>query len=130
MTYVIAEVGFNHEGDLDAAKEMIRRAAEAGANAVKFQSFTGRDIALPGSEHFAAIDSASMSPEMHRILKAEADAAGVDFLSTPFGLWAVDLLEELGVPAYKVASMDCANHVLLERIARTGKPVYLSYNFV
>ncbi|WP_147819479.1 N-acetylneuraminate synthase family protein [Salidesulfovibrio onnuriiensis] len=126
MTYVIAEIGFNHEGDLEAAKEMITQAAKAGADAVKFQSFKAEDIALPGSEHFEAIRTAELKPEMHRKLKTAADAANIDFLSTPFGIWAVDLLEELDIPAYKVASMDCANHVLLERIARTGKPIYLS----
>jgi len=126
MAYIIAEIGFNHEGNLEAAKEMIHAAATAGADAVKFQSFLAEDIALPDSEHFQAIQDAEMNAQMHHDLQKVATEAGVDFLSTPFGLWAVDLLEELNVPAYKVASMDCTNHILLKRIARTGKPIYLS----
>lgn len=124
--YLIAEIGFNHAGDMNVAKALIRGAAEAGADAVKFQTYRAEDLALPSSPHFAAIACGTMNLEQHLELKAEADAVGVDFLSTPFAPWAVDLLEEVGVGAYKIASMDCANHHLLGRVARTGKPIYLS----
>ena len=126
MTYIIAEIGFNHEGSLDNAREMIRLAAEAGADAVKFQTFKASDIALPSSEHFNAIKAGEVGMGMMVELKKACDWHGVDFLSTPFSLEAVDMLEELGVAAYKIASMDCTNPLLLRHVASKGKPVYLS----
>jgi len=124
--YLIAEIGFNHAGDMAVAQEMIRQAAAAGADAVKFQTYRAEDLALPSSPHFAAIQCGEMDLEQHRQLKAAADAAGIAFISTPFSIQAVELLEDIGVGAYKVASMDCTNRHLLGRIAMTGKPVYLS----
>lgn len=126
MPYVIAEIGFNHEGDVDKAREMIRAAAQAGANAVKFQTFKAIDLALPSAPHYAAIKSGEMSLEQHRELFRVATECGIRFMSTPFSTWAVDLLELVGVTAYKVASMDCTNRHLLGYIAKTGKPIYLS----
>lgn len=124
--YVIAEIGFNHEGRLDVAEQMIRAAAQAGAHAVKFQTYRADDIALPTSPHFEAIRCGEMNRDDHARLAAVAKDCAVDFLSTPYSPWAVDLLESLGVPAYKVASMDCTNRHLLSHIARTAKPIYLS----
>lgn len=126
MTYIIAEIGFNHEGILEDAVEMIELAAEAGADAVKFQTFKAGDIALPTSPHYSAIKQGEVGMDMMRALKKVCDEQGVDFLSTPFSHSAVDQLEELGVVAYKVASMDCSNAMILEYIASKGKPVYLS----
>ena len=126
MAYIIAEIGFNHEGDSQVAAEMIRAAADAGAHAVKFQSFRAGDIALPTSPHFEAIKEGEVTEEQHVYFSAVARDHGVDFLSTPFGPWAVELLERLDVPAYKVASMDCTNRFLLRQIAQTGKAIYLS----
>ena len=123
---IIAEVGFNHEGDMEKAMAMIRGAAEAGADAVKFQSFKATDLALPGAAHFELIRSGELSEEQHRELFEEARRLGLSFLSTPFSRVNVDLLERIGVGAYKVASMDLDNRHLLEHIAGTGKPVYLS----
>jgi len=124
--YLIAEIGFNHEGNLDVAEQMIMAAAQAGAHAVKFQTYRADDIALPTSPHFEAIRCGEMSRDDHARLAAVAKDCAVDFLSTPYSPWAVDLLESLDVPAYKVASMDCTNRHLLGYIARTGKPIYLS----
>ncbi|MDY7000172.1 MAG: N-acetylneuraminate synthase family protein [Thermodesulfobacteriota bacterium] len=124
--YIIAEIGFNHEADMGSALSMIKAAAGAGADAVKFQTFRAGDIALPDSPHYQGIKDMELGLEQHRELSRAAALAGVDFLSTPFSVWAVDLLEEVGVKAYKAASMDLTNRVLLERIARTGKPLLLS----
>lgn len=124
--YVIAEIGFNHEADMDTAREMIRAAAKSGADAVKFQTFRAIDIALPESPHYQAIKDMELDLGQHKELSRVADESGVDFMSTPFSIWAVDLLEEVGVGAYKVASMDLTNNVLLSRIAETGKPVFMS----
>ena len=126
MAYIIAEIGFNHEGNIDTATEMVKSAAKAGANAVKFQTFRASDIALPSSPHYEAIKCGEMSLEQHLELYNAAKDCGIDFISTPFSPWAVELLEKVGIPAYKVASMDCTNKHLLRHIAQTGKPIYLS----
>ena len=105
---------------------MIRAAADAGADAVKFQTFSAKDIALPSSPHYTLIEKGEMSFEDHKRLRREAENQGIDFMSTPFSIDAVDLLTEVGVSAFKIASMDCTNTMLLKKVAATGKPVYLS----
>ncbi|MCP4351320.1 MAG: N-acetylneuraminate synthase [Desulfobacterales bacterium] len=124
--YVIAEIGFNHNGDIPLALKMIKAAAKSGADAVKFQTFRGTDIALPSGPHYELIKNGEMSFEDHSELYQEANDCGIDFLSTPFSPWAVEILEKIGVSAYKVASMDLTNKHLLKYIAQTGKPIYLS----
>jgi N,N'-diacetyllegionaminate synthase len=124
--YIIAEIGFNHEGDLTLAEQMIRAAASAGVHAVKFQTYRAKDLALPSSPHYEAIKCGEMDLGQHQRLAAVAQDCQVDFLSTPYSPWAVDLLEQVGISAYKVASMDCTNTYLLKYIAQTAKPVYLS----
>jgi N,N'-diacetyllegionaminate synthase len=126
MAYIIAEIGFNHDGDLELGKEMIVAAAEAGANAAKFQTFRADDILLPTAEGYADLRRAEITLDEHMSLAATAAECGIEFLSTPFSLAAVDLLERVGVNSYKVASMDCTNLHLLGRVADTRKPVYLS----
>lgn len=126
MIKIIAEIGFNHEGELKLAIEMIKAAAQAGANAIKFQTYRAKDLALPSAPHYQAIQSGEMSFEQHLELRKIAHDCGVEFLSTPFSPWAIDILEKVGVPAYKVASMDCTNKYLLGFIAETKKPIYLS----
>ncbi|NWH04980.1 N-acetylneuraminate synthase family protein [Desulfobacter latus] len=124
--YLIAEIGFNHNGDIHLAVDMIRAAAEAGADAVKFQTFRAKDIALPSSPHYALIEKGEMSFEDHERLRREAKTQGIDFMSTPFSIDAVDLLAKVGVSAFKIASMDCTNTMLLKKVAAAGKPIYLS----
>lgn len=126
MHYIIAEIGFNHEGNMELAQRMIEAAARAGAHAVKFQTFKAIDLALPSAPHYEAIQCGEMDMEQHTTLARIASACNIDFLSTPFSINAVEMLESVGVGAYKIASMDCTNTYLLERIARTRKPVYLS----
>ena len=126
MIKIIAEIGFNHEGELKLAIEMIKSAAKAGANAIKFQTYRAADLALPSAPYYQTIQSGEMSLEEHLELAKIAHACGVEFLSTPFSPWAIDILEKVGVPAYKVASMDCTNKHLLGFIAETKKPIYLS----
>ncbi len=124
--YFIAEIGFNHNGDMKIASKMIKAAAEAGANAVKFQTYRASDLALPSSPHFEAIKSGEMDLEQHLELAETAKSYQIDFLSTPYSNWAVDLLEKVGVKAYKIASMDLTNEELLRYVAKTGKPLILS----
>jgi sialic acid synthase SpsE len=123
---IIAEIGFNHEGDMDLAVEMIEAAAAAGATAVKFQTLWAEDIALPSAPHFENLKAAEMDLDRHRRLAAGAKASGVEFISTPFSRRAVDYLEEVGVKRYKIASMDLTNTDLLGYVAQTGKPMIVS----
>lgn len=123
---IIAEIGFNHGGDVALAEEMIRAAAQAGADTVKFQTFRPQDLVLPGSEHFDLIKPAELTLDQHKRLAQVAAEAGVAFLSTPFSEWGVEILEATGVARYKVASMDLANTDLLGRLAQTGKPLIVS----
>lgn len=124
--YLIAEIGFNHGGDMKLAAKMIKAAAESGADAVKFQSYRGVDLLLPTNERFEMVESREMDLARHQELKDMATASGIDFMSTPFSRWAVELLETLDVPRYKIASMDVTNNHLLSLVAETGKPVILS----
>ena len=124
--YIIAEIGFNHGGNIDLACQMINSAASCGANAVKFQSFLASDICFEGSEHYDLIRSGELTKDDHIILQKCAAESGVDFLSTPFSLDWVDFLDSIGVPAFKIASMDMNFYPLLEKIACTRKPVYFS----
>jgi len=124
--YIIAEVGFNHEGNMDVARDMIQSAAEAGADAVKFQTFQAVDLALPSAPHFELIKPAEMTFEDLIKLKSWSDEASIDFMSTPFSPQALLWLVEVGVSTIKIASMDCVNQHLLAAAAGTGKRLILS----
>ena len=102
MTKIIAEIGFNHEGDMKLAIEMTKSAAKAGVNAVKFQTYRAADLALPSAPHYQAIKRGEMSLEQHMELAKIAHGCGVEFLSTPYSPWAIEVLEKVGVLAYKV----------------------------
>ena len=145
--YLIAEIGVNHfdiaeERDippLNAAKKMVTEAADAGVDAVKFQSYSADSLASKQSP--AYWDTEEESTETQYELFEQYDDFGedefkeiatwteknssVDFLSTPFDFEAVDYLESL-VPAYKIASADITNHPLIRHIAQKGKPILLS----
>lgn len=123
---IIAEIGNNHEGDMELAEKMIVQAARAGAHAVKFQSIVPEHLVAPDQPaRLAQLRRFQVSAESHVRLARVAADNGVMFLSSPFSLDAVDLLAPL-VPAFKVASGDNDHVALLERIAATGKPVILS----
>lgn len=124
--YIIAEIGFNHGGDLDLAIEMMKSAAACGVDAVKFQTYKASDISLKSSPHYGSVESGELNYEQHKKLFLAAKNLGVTFLSTPFSIEAVDLLEKVGVDAYKVASMDLTNTDLLEYIGKKQKPIILS----
>lgn len=137
--FVIAEAGVNHNGDIELGKSLIREAQAAGADAIKFQSYKAGKISTrtaprywveaddpDGSQYdtFAKLDS--FGPEEHEILFRYASELGLLCFSAPFDDEAVDMLDELGVPGFKIASADLTDHPLLQRVARTGKPVILS----
>ncbi len=137
--YLIAEIGRNHNGDLDLAKRAIDAAIEAGADAVKFQSFKARNLVrrdLGNVAHVAATgggksifqltEEAELSESMHRELAKHAKAGKIDFFSTPEDLGMVDLLAELDIPVVKIASLDIRYLDLIAAIAKLKKPVILS----
>jgi sialic acid synthase SpsE len=128
QVYVIAEAGINHGGDVEVAERMIDAAAAAGADAVKFQSFTAKGLTheLLVADQHAFFARFELSREEHRRLAEYCRRAGIDFLSTPFDFNMADLLAELGVPAFKIASCDLTNIPLIEHCAAFGKPLYIS----
>src|SRR5271169_3230923 len=131
--FLIAEAGVNHNGDPAMAVRLVDVAAEAGADAVKFQTFEPEYVAsawAPKAQYqLRATDCSESQLSMLRQLKLPREAhialsercrlRGVVFLSTPFDAASVDFLASLGVPAFKVGSGDLTNHPLLKQVART-----------
>ncbi|MGA7294803.1 MAG: N-acetylneuraminate synthase family protein [Terriglobales bacterium] len=139
--YIIAEVGSNHNGDMNLCRQLIDAAAEAGAHAVKFQSWT--DTSLIAEEeyqrnteysdkkkHFGSlremVTAYQLTTDQHREAHAHCQVRGIAFCSTPFSVPEVDLLEELDVPFFKIASMDVVHLPLLKYVARKQRPVVIS----
>lgn len=140
--FIIAEIGANHNGDMDLARTMIDSAVACGADAVKFQSWTPTSLVSKSEydknqeyhdskkKHFGSlkemVDKYYLREEQHYELKDYCDAKGVQFNSTPFSSVEADLLDKCGVPFYKVASSDLNNFDLLSNLAERGKPMVLS----
>jgi N-acetylneuraminate synthase len=134
-TFVIAEAGSNHNGDLDTAKELIDVAAEAGADAVKFQTFRAEDLYVQdtGEEEYfdndksiyETMESMEMPYEWIPKLHDYCEDAGVLFMSTPFDERSADELDEF-VPAYKIASYTMSHHPFLRHLASKNKPIIIS----
>lgn len=139
--FVIAEMSANHLMDFDRAVAIIGAAKEAGADAVKIQTYKPEGITLncgdpcfqitqgtiwDGTTLFRLYETAYTPWEWQPELKKIAEGMGLVFFSSPFDFQAVDFLEEMGVPAYKVASPEITDIPLLKRIARTGKPIIIS----
>lgn len=134
-TYIIAEIGNTHEGSLGLAKQFIKSAAATGVDCVKFQThiFEAESLAdAPNPPYFKDetrkeyFERTAFTLEEHVKLKEYTNALGCDFISSPFSLEAVELLESADVPFYKVASGEVSNVPLLEALAKTGKKVLLS----
>lgn len=137
--YLIAEAGVNHNGSPELALRLVDAAADAGADAVKFQTFSAELLATadaPQAAYQRRHAAATSQVEMLRDLELPVDALracrerarlrGLEFLSTPFDLPSVELLAEIGVPAFKVGSGDLTNLVLLRAVAAHGLPVLAS----
>jgi len=139
--YIIAEVGSNHNGDMNLCRELIDAAAAAGAHAVKFQSWT--DTSLIAEEeytrnteysdkkkHFGSlkemVSAYQLTTSQHHEAQRYCKARGVAFCSTPFSKDEVDLLESLDVPFFKIASMDVTHLSLLRYVARKQRPILIS----
>lgn len=125
-TYVIAEIGLNHGGDLSLAIKMIDAAVSAGVDAVKFQTYKTEKRTFPGSPIFDILKKCELPFEAFKELKDYSKSLHTDFFSTPFDDDSVDYLESIGCDLYKVASFDVVNIPFLSRVAKTGKPVILS----
>lgn len=135
MISIIAEIGSVHDGSFGNAMRLIDAAADAGADTVKFQTHIAEAETLadaPSPSYFSAeprlayFKRTAFTREQWSALAKHAASLGVSFLSSPFSLEAVDLLEEVGVAAYKVPSGEVSNVPLLERLAETGKHVLVS----
>lgn len=126
-TYVVAEIGINHGGDMKLAERLIESAARTGVDAVKFQTFIAEKRAPKDNPAVLEILKKCQLPfASFRTLKDCAAAHGVEFFSTPFDRESVECLSEIGVNLHKVASMDVVNLALLRDLAATGKPVIMS----
>ena len=139
--YIIAEISANHNGSLDAALEMVAIAKEAGADAVKIQTYTADTLTLDCDNEYFRIGGGTLwdgttlhelykkayTPwEWHTDIFAEAKRLEIDCFSTPFDESAVDFLEQFDPPFYKIASFELNHHPLLEKVAATGRPVIMS----
>lgn len=137
--FIIVEIGCNFEGDIDRAAEMIRAAAAAGVDAVKFQTFVPEKLCAKSAEKFWEIDGCPgetqleefqeapiLSLEEYKHLQQVAEGAGVIFFSTPEDEGSADLLESLDVPLFKISSMNITHIPLLKHVARKKKPIILS----
>lgn len=123
---LIAEIGNNHEGDFELAKKMISLAAEAGAQAVKFQTIQPERLVHPSqTQRITQLNKYAFSRSQFEQLAQRAADEGVMFLSTPFSLEAVEWLNDL-VPAFKISSGDNNFLPLISKVAQTGKPVIMS----
>ena len=140
-TYIIAEAGVNHNGSLDLARELIDVAAEAGADAVKFQTFRAdalvtetapkaayqRETTDAAESQYAMLKALELSEADHDALVAHCREREIQFLSTPFDEASLDfLVERFGMPRIKVPSGEITNGPLMLRAARTGRPIILS----
>jgi pseudaminic acid synthase len=140
--YLIAEMSGNHNQSIDRAIEIVHAAAEAGADAVKLQTYTADtmtlDVRAPGfviedpdslwagRQLYELYDEAHTPWDWHGPIMEAANKLGMDCFSTPFDESAVDFLEGLNVPAYKIASFEVTDLPLIRKVARTGKPMIIS----
>lgn len=140
--FIIAEMSGNHNQSLERALELVKTAADAGAHALKLQTYTADTITINhrgglfditdsnslwfGKNLYELYQEAHTPWEWHKEIFDHAKSLGLAAFSSPFDETAVDFLEELDVPAYKIASFESNHHPLLKKVAQTGKPVILS----
>lgn len=138
--FIIAEAGVNHNGDIELAKQMVDVAAEAGADAVKFQTWVTEKLVMPNApmaeyqsenlgikqSQFEMLKQLELTYNEFREIKAYADQKGILFLSTPDEEDSADFLEQLGVPAFKIGSGEVTNLPFLHHVALKNSPIILS----
>ncbi len=141
LTYCVAEVSANHHQNFDEAVQIVRAAKEAGADAIKLQTYTADTITIASDRECFQIrggtlwdgrnlhdlyDQASMPWDWQPKLKQVANHLGMDLFSSAFDSTAVDFLEQMGVPAHKLASFELVDIQLIRKMAETGKPLIMS----
>jgi len=139
-TFIIAEAGVNHNGDMALAKKLIDLAAEAKADAVKFQTFKAEHLILDhvskapyqkvttdaSESQFQMLKRLEVTETQNALLRDHCNKRGIIFLTTPFDEVSLDSLDNLDLPAYKIASTDLTNLPFLKKVAKKGKPLFLS----
>lgn len=138
-TFIIAEIGVNHNGDVNLAKKMIKSASECGVDAVKFQTFKSEDLVTEKAKtadyqqkntnensQLEMLKKLELSFDDFKELKDYASKYEVMFISSPFDINSVDLLEKLDVALYKLGSGELTNFELIDYVQKTGKPIILS----
>ncbi len=133
--FVVAEIGLNHDGSVERALSLVDAAAAAGAAAVKLQTLDAAALVAPGAPAPAHVSAASMvdffrrfelDEAAHARVVARARERGLAVMATPLSEEAVEMLERVGIDAYKIASGDITWEALITRAARTGKPIVIS----
>ncbi len=138
--FIIAELGVNHNGDLHQAHDLIDEAVKAGADAVKFQTFTADSLALKetpkvkyqissidnGESHKEMLSKLELDFESHKILKDYCEKKNIIFMSTPYDIRSAQFLNQINLPIYKTSSADLVDLPLHRYIAKTGKPCIIS----
>lgn len=138
--FIIAEAGVNHNGDMNIAQQLIDVAVEAGADAVKFQSFSTEHLILRDvkkapyqkettdatESQFDLLKNLEITKAQTKKLGKYCQAKGIVFLTTPFDEYSLQELDEIDLPAYKIASTDITNLLFLKRVAEKQKPIILS----
>ena len=139
-TYIIAEIGVNHNNNIKLAKKLVLIAKSTGCNAVKFQTFKAETLVKPGTkkvpyqkrnkkdkeDHYRLIKNLELSEKHHVILKKFCKKKKIEFISTPYDIESAKYLNKLGVKVFKTASADLHDFELHNYLAKTKKPVIIS----
>ena len=133
---IVAEIGINHGGDLELAKEMVFKASRAGAECIKHQTHfvedemtsAAKNIVPPNAEVsiWEVIEKCALSMDAEIELKSHTESLGMIYISTPFSRKAANFLAEIDVPAFKIGSGECNNYPLVSYISSFKKPVIIS----
>ena len=124
--YVVAEAGLNHNGDIKLAKQLIEKAVECGADAIKFQTFKTEEFLTTNSPYFDNFKNVELSYEEFGELNDYSKNMEISFFSAPFDLESATFLNKLDIPCFKIASSDLTNFPLIKNIANFGKPMIIS----